>query len=85
MTRCLGDMAAQKIGVSPIPGKYTFLFSDCVELKIHDLELDDQIIIIATDGIWQYMTNQNVAAIAQAHFDQGAAEAAANAIVRRAA
>jgi hypothetical protein len=31
------------------------------------------------------MTNQNVAAIAQAHFDQGAAEAAANAIVRRAA
>ena len=41
--------------------------------------------IIATDGIWQYMSNQNVAAIAQAHYEQGAAEAAANAIVRRAA
>jgi serine/threonine protein phosphatase PrpC len=54
-------------------------------MKIYDLELDDQILIIATDGIWQYMTNQNVAAIAQAHFEQGAAEAAANAIVRRAA
>ena len=57
----------------------------CVEIKIVDLELDDQIIIIATDGIWQYMSNTNVASIAQAHFEQGAAEAAANAIVRRAA
>ena len=39
---------------------------------------------MASDGIWEHMTNQNVAAIAQAHFEQGAAEAAANAIVRRA-
>lgn len=31
------------------------------------------------------MSNTNVASIAQAHFEQGAAEAAANAIVRRAA
>ena len=40
--------------------------------------------ILASDGIWEFMTNQNVANIAMAHYAAGAAEAAANAIVRRA-
>ena len=40
--------------------------------------------IIASDGIFELMTNQNVANIALAHYETGAAEAAANAIVRRA-
>ena len=40
--------------------------------------------IIASDGIWEFMSNQNVANIALAHYNAGAAEAAANAIVRRA-
>lgn len=40
--------------------------------------------VIASDGIWEFMSNQNVANIALAHYDAGAAEAASNAIVRRA-
>ncbi len=52
-----------------MPGKFLFKADFLSEIKIVDLELDDQIIVIATDGIWQYMSNQNVAAIAQAHFE----------------
>lgn len=54
------------------------------EIKHFNLEEDDQILILASDGIWEQMSMQNVAQIAQAHFELGQAEAAANAIVRRA-
>ena len=49
-----------------------------------ELTPNDQICIIASDGIFEFMSNQNVANIAMAHFESGQAEAAANAIVRRA-
>lgn len=40
MTRCLGDYAAQKIGLIAKPGKFDFA-KFCLETKIVDLELDD--------------------------------------------
>jgi serine/threonine protein phosphatase PrpC len=74
MSRSLGDFMSHTVGVSAEP-----------EVQEFELTPDDQIIIVASDGIWEFMSVQNVASIAQAHFEQGAAEAAANAIVRRAA
>ena len=53
MTRSIGDFSAHSIGVIASP--------EIIEVN---LQLDDQIIIIATDGIWEYISNQNVAAIA---------------------
>ena len=69
----IGYTEARKYGVIHEP-----------EIKYFNLEEDDQILILASDGIWEHMTIQNVAQIAQAHYEIGQAEAAANAIVRRA-
>ena len=46
MTRSIGDYNAHTIGVIATP-----------EITEIDLQLDDQIIIIATDGIWEYISN----------------------------
>ena len=73
MSRSLGDYLAHSVGVTHVPVVEHF-----------ELSPDDQILIIASDGIWEFMSNQNVANIALAHYEAGAAEAAANAIVRRA-
>ena len=73
MSRSLGDYLAHSAGVTHVPVVEHF-----------QLAPDDQICIIASDGIFEFMSNQNVANIAMAHFESGQAEAAANAIVRRA-
>ena len=73
MSRSLGDYIAHSVGVTHKP-----------VIEHFELSPDDQILIIASDGIWEFMSNSNVANIALAHYEAGAAEAAANAIVRRA-
>ena len=60
LTRSLGDTVAHKAGVISEP-----------EIKHFLLEVDDQILIMASDGIWDLMSVQNVAQIAQAHFEAG--------------
>lgn len=74
VARSLGDFTAHKSGLASCEP----------EIKHFNLDEDDQILILASDGIWTNMSVQNVAQIAQAHYEMGQAEAAANAIVRRA-
>ena len=50
LTRSLGDNLAHKVGVISEP-----------EIKHFLLEDDDQILIMASDGIWDLMSLQNVA------------------------
>lgn len=50
VSRSIGDVKAKKIGVICEP-----------EIKHFNLEEDDQILILASDGIWKHMTMQNVA------------------------
>ena len=73
MSRSIGDYVAHSVGVTHEPIIEHFRVSP-----------EDQICIIASDGVFEFMSNQNVANIAMAHYETGAAEAAANAIVRRA-
>jgi len=73
ISRSIGDSVAHRVGVVCEP-----------EIKHFVLQEDEQILILASDGIWDHMSVHNVAQIAQAHYEAGQAEAAANAIVRRA-
>lgn len=74
IARCFGEFNAHKSGQASCEP----------DIKHFNLDEDDQILILASDGIWKHMTVHNVAQIAQAHYEMGQAEAAANAIVRRA-
>jgi len=74
MSRSLGDYVAQSVGVSPIP-----------EINIYDISADDRVMIIASDGVWEFLSNDQIAELAMRFYDTGQAEQAANTIVREAA
>lgn len=46
MSRSFGDSMAASVGVHANP-----------ELKVFDLTQDDKIIIIASDGVWEFLEN----------------------------
>ena len=50
MSRSLGDRIAQSVGVSPIP--------EIFEFKVHE---SDTFIVIASDGVWEFLSNDDVA------------------------
>ena len=54
---------------------------------VHEFEAqaDDQVIVLASDGIWEALSNEQVAWIANFHYGSGAAEVAANDIIANAA
>ena len=52
MTRSFGDEIGSLVGVLPIP-----------EVGEYQIKEEDRAIIIASDGLWEYMTNEEVADI----------------------
>jgi len=57
MTRSFGDAMAARVGVNAIP-----------EIKTFDLTLEDRIIVLASDGVWEFLENQTVANIVYPFF-----------------
>ena len=47
MARSFGDLVAASVGVSPEPEVLSF-----------DLQPDDKFIIIASDGVWEFLSNE---------------------------
>jgi len=78
MSRSLGDYVAQSVGVTPEPGKKfyqilkiinTYIFP--LEFNIYDINQNDRIIIIASDGVWEFLSNEKVGAIALQYYKDG--------------
>lgn len=70
MSRSIGDTVAHSVGCSCEP--------DITHTVLHP---HDKIVLLASDGIWEFLSNQNVANIVVPFFDKDAPEAAANALV----
>ena len=49
MARSFGDLVAASVGVSPEP-----------EVLDFDLEPNDKFIVIASDGVWEFLSNEDV-------------------------
>jgi len=47
MSRSLGDKVAHSVGVSSLP-----------EVKSSLLEMDDKFIVVGSDGVWEFLTNE---------------------------
>lgn len=64
------------------------LFVNQVSWLIHaeilelDLSRDDKFIVLASDGVWEFLSNDDVALIVKPFFDSKNAEKAAEAVVR---
>ncbi len=52
MTRSFGDATAARVGVNAVP-----------EIKEFDLTNEDKVIVLASDGVWEFLENQDVARI----------------------
>lgn len=71
MSRSFGDMVAHKCGVTEIP-----------EIKILNYKPDiHKGLILASDGIWEYMTNIKTCQIAEKYLQKNQADQAADLIV----
>ena len=73
MSRSLGDKVAHSVGVSSHPEVLEFTIS-----------LDDKFIVIASDGLWEFMSNEEVSRIVGPFYDQNQPEQASNALVKAA-
>lgn len=73
MSRSLGDKVAQSVGVLPDP-----------EILEYTLSTYDQFILVASDGVWEFMSNVDVARLVYPYVEKNAPEAAANALVKEA-
>lgn len=56
-----------------------------LEIDKYELTQDDKFIIVASDGIWEFLENEQVAEIVWPYFVKHSPEAAGNALVRAAA
>lgn len=70
MSRSLGDTVAHSVGCSTEP-----------DLTYHTLTPKDKIVLMASDGIWEFLSNQQVANVVFPFYEKDAPEAAANALV----
>ena len=71
MSRSFGDQIAASVGVSSVP--------EITEMRMNH---NDKVIILASDGIWEFLENEQVANIVYPYFLQRNAEAAAENLVR---
>lgn len=71
MTRSFGDHAAAAVGVINIP-----------EIMEMNLVAGDQFIVLASDGVWEFISNDEVAAIIMPFYKQNSAEKAAEALIK---
>lgn len=71
MSRSLGDQVAHSVGVSSVPETTEFI-----------LDIEDKFVVIASDGVWEFLSNQEVSEIILPFYLENQPEAAANAVVR---
>jgi serine/threonine protein phosphatase PrpC len=73
MTRSFGDQVAARVGVNAVP-----------EMGELELTKEDKFIVLASDGIWEFLKNIDVARIIHPFYLKKNAEGAAESLVREA-
>ena len=61
---------------------FVFYYPVCSEILELDLCKEDRFIVIASDGVWEFITNDEIAKIVKPFFDAKNAEKAAEAVVK---
>jgi len=73
MSRSFGDTIACRAGVHAVP-----------EVKVFEFSEEDKIIVLASDGVWEFLDNEQVASIVYPYFFSKNAEAAAESLIKEA-
>ena len=59
MSRAFGDAVAAKAGVTSIP-----------EIREYPVSEDDRFMVVASDGIWEFITNEQVVEIVSQFYEK---------------
>mmetsp|Transcript_2035 Transcript_2035/g.3040 ORF Transcript_2035/g.3040 Transcript_2035/m.3040 type:complete len:119 (+) Transcript_2035:2944-3300(+) len=70
MSRSLGDFCAHSVGVSCFP-----------EIIRSELDETSKFIVLASDGVWEFLSNEDIGDIVYPYYLKSSPEAAGNAIV----
>jgi len=73
MSRSLGDTIAHSVGVISDP-----------EVKSFTIGIEDKFIVIGSDGVFEFLTNEDIAKLVIPFYESNSPEAAANEIVKAA-
>jgi serine/threonine protein phosphatase PrpC len=73
MSRSFGDHCAAQVGVIAEP--------EVLEMNLSE---QDKFIVIASDGVWEFLSNNDVVRIVEPFYIQNSAEKAAEAIIKEA-
>jgi len=73
MSRSFGDQAAAEVGVNAFP-----------EITEMNLIEADKFMILASDGVWEFISNDQAVNIVMPHYNNNSAEKAAEALIREA-
>lgn len=73
MSRSFGDGAAAEVGVNSVP-----------EITEMNLLESDKFLILASDGVWEFISNDQAVDIVMPHYRKNSAEKAAEALIREA-
>ena len=72
MSRSIGDLIATTLGVVPVP-KF-------IEAKI---DKDTKFIVLASDGVWEFLSNENVAEIVMPFYKKDDPDGACKALIKK--
>ena len=81
MSRSIGDFIAASVGVSAEPGIIQCTIKEIIE---HMIDETDKFIIIASDGVWEYLSNEVVVNIVAPFYEQSDMNAASDALMKEA-
>lgn len=73
MSRSIGDLVAAHVGVISEP-----------EIVVHELTPMDKFLVIASDGIWEFINNQNCVKIVSEFYDAGDINKACDSLLKEA-
>jgi len=71
MSRSIGDLVASSVGVIAEPDIYEYM-----------LRKSDKFIVIASDGVWEFLSNEQVVEIVSKHYLKGDPTAAVEELVK---
>lgn len=84
MARSIGDLVAASVGVIPIPGKIIKYRTYSLEILYFELKEEDKFIVIASDGIWEFLSNEQVVNMVAPYYVKNQLEAACERLVKEA-
>jgi serine/threonine protein phosphatase PrpC len=90
MSRSLGDLVAKNVGIISKPGKINLYFiSDITEHSLKELiingkKCNGELILIASDGVWEFFDEQEVINIIKPFYDLGDIKTALNVLIKAA-